>query len=200
MTDLLNAKRSEPDMSLPYAFRINVIGSHNDILSLYIKYSVTDEEKTENYQVIRITGDWQSLGIETSNNFSADLNRDGKTNQLDLLLFQKPRDTQKRKIGLLLAGSIVCNRCIDVSMLLTIQVNLCRDGIWPYQKKPTALLDLTLLNTGKKAISPFVNEAVCQTVFRLTVNELKLRYADRDQQALMDLIDEAVNWARENRS
>ncbi len=50
----------------------------------------------------------------------------------------------------------------------------------------------------QKNLSQFVNEAVCQTVFRNTVKEIKEKNADRDQEELMNLVDEAVDWAREN--
>lgn len=54
--------------------------------------------------------------------------------------------------------------------------------------------------TNEDELSKFVDEAVCQKIFQQTVNDLKKHNADRDQQKLMELIDEAVDWARENRS
>lgn len=56
-------------------------------------------------------------------------------------------------------------------------------------------------NGGKEDdLSQFVNEAVCQSIFRKTVKDLKEKNASHDQEALMHLIDEAVDWTRANRS
>lgn len=47
-------------------------------------------------------------------------------------------------------------------------------------------------------LSKFVDEAVRQKIFRQIVQNIKNQNASRDQQELMDTINEAVDWAREN--
>lgn len=49
-------------------------------------------------------------------------------------------------------------------------------------------------------MSAFVEKAVSREMFRQTINRLKERNAQYDQQEIMDTIDEAVAWARANRS
>ncbi len=49
-------------------------------------------------------------------------------------------------------------------------------------------------------LSKFVDEAVRQKIFRQIVQNIKTQNASRDQQELMDIINEAVDWARESRS
>ena len=54
---------------------------------------------------------------------------------------------------------------------------------------------------GKKGdLSRFVDEAVRRSVFDLTVNQVKDRNADYDQQEILDLIDEEVDAAHADRS
>lgn len=54
---------------------------------------------------------------------------------------------------------------------------------------------------GKKGdLSRFVDAAVRQRVLDLTVDEIKQRNADRDQQEILDLIDREVDVARADRS
>ena len=54
---------------------------------------------------------------------------------------------------------------------------------------------------GKKGdLSRFVDEAVRRRVLDLTVGTVKDRNADRDQQEILDLIDEEVDAARADRS
>ena len=48
------------------------------------------------------------------------------------------------------------------------------------------------------SLSRFVNDAVQQRIFRMTVETIQNRNAAFDQQELMNIIDDAVNWAREN--
>ncbi len=55
---------------------------------------------------------------------------------------------------------------------------------------------LTQTGVAEGDLSKFVDEAVRQKIFRQTVKEIKEWNAHRDQQALMDLIDEAVNQTR----
>jgi hypothetical protein len=50
---------------------------------------------------------------------------------------------------------------------------------------------------GKKGdLSKFVDEAVRKEIFHQTVKEMKEWNAERDQQELMDLVDEAVDQIR----
>jgi hypothetical protein len=49
-------------------------------------------------------------------------------------------------------------------------------------------------------LSAFVLEAVRDRIFAETVKRVKARNAQFDQQEIMDTIDEAVTWARENRN
>ena len=54
---------------------------------------------------------------------------------------------------------------------------------------------------GKKGdLSRFVDEAVRRRVLDLTVHEIKDRNARRDQQKILDLIDEEVDAARAGRT
>ena len=56
-------------------------------------------------------------------------------------------------------------------------------------------------NGGKKGdLSRFVDEAVRQRVFDLTVSQVKERNAELDQQEILDLIDDEVSAARAGRS
>lgn len=48
----------------------------------------------------------------------------------------------------------------------------------------------------KGAISRFVEEAVEERLYRLTVAEVQARNADVPDSELAELIDEAVRWAR----
>jgi hypothetical protein len=48
----------------------------------------------------------------------------------------------------------------------------------------------------KGDLSKFVDEAVRRQIFDLTVEEIKARNAEANQEELMRLIDEAVEWAR----
>lgn len=59
-----------------------------------------------------------------------------------------------------------------------------------------------LAKTGMKkgSLSAFVDEAVLNRVFRLTVERIKENNADVDADRLERLIDEAVDWAREDRT
>lgn len=59
-----------------------------------------------------------------------------------------------------------------------------------------------LAKTGMKkgSLSAFVDEAVRNRVFRLTVERIKENNADVDAARLERLIDEAVDWAREDRT
>jgi hypothetical protein len=59
-----------------------------------------------------------------------------------------------------------------------------------------------LARTGMKkgSLSAFVDEAVRGRVFRLTVQRIKEQNADADPDELQRLIDEAVDWARADRS
>ena len=50
----------------------------------------------------------------------------------------------------------------------------------------------------KGDLAKFVDAAVRRQVFDLTVKEIKERNASADQETLLDLIDEAVEWARAN--
>ncbi len=54
---------------------------------------------------------------------------------------------------------------------------------------------------GKKGdLSRFVDEAVRQRVFDLTVSEIKDRNAEYDQQQILDLIDQEVDAVHADRS
>lgn len=59
-----------------------------------------------------------------------------------------------------------------------------------------------LAKTGMKkgSLSAFVDEAVRDRVFRRTVERIKEKNADVDAARLERLIDEAVDWAREDRT
>ena len=59
-----------------------------------------------------------------------------------------------------------------------------------------------LARTGLKkgSLSAFVDEAVRSRVFQLTVQRVKEHNADADPEELRRLIDEAVGWARADRS
>lgn len=59
-----------------------------------------------------------------------------------------------------------------------------------------------LAGTGMKkgSLSAFVDEAVRSRVFRLTVQRIKEENAEADPDELQRLIDEAVEWARADRS
>lgn len=48
-------------------------------------------------------------------------------------------------------------------------------------------------------LSQFVEEAVRDKLFAETVRTVKARNAHLDQQAIMDIVEEAVGWAREDR-
>lgn len=50
----------------------------------------------------------------------------------------------------------------------------------------------------KGDLSEFVNDAVRREVFDRVVRDIKERNADVDQDELIKLIDEAVEWARTN--
>ena len=52
----------------------------------------------------------------------------------------------------------------------------------------------------KGSLSSFVDEAVRSRVFELTVQQIKTTNADADPDELDRLIDEAVGWARADRS
>jgi len=51
----------------------------------------------------------------------------------------------------------------------------------------------------KGAISRFVEEAVEERLYRLTVEEVQARNADVSDDDLQELVDEAVRWARSGR-
>ncbi len=54
---------------------------------------------------------------------------------------------------------------------------------------------------GKKGdLSRFVDEAVRQRIFDLTVSEIKDRNAEYDQQQILDLIDQEVDAVHADRS
>ncbi len=59
-----------------------------------------------------------------------------------------------------------------------------------------------LARTGLKkgSLSAFVDEAVRSRVFMLTVQRVKANNAGADSDELARLIDEAVDWARADRS
>jgi hypothetical protein len=59
-----------------------------------------------------------------------------------------------------------------------------------------------LARTGMKkgSLSAFVDEAVRSRVFRMTVERVKEQNSDADAEELQRLIDEAVAWARADRS
>jgi phage FluMu gp28-like protein len=56
------------------------------------------------------------------------------------------------------------------------------------------------IGARKGDLSKFVEEAVKDKIFRETVNRVKARNAEYDQQEIMDTIEEAVDWARARRS
>ena len=49
-------------------------------------------------------------------------------------------------------------------------------------------------------IERFIQKAVQYRLFTETVQSIKAQNAQYDQQEIMDTVDEAVKWARENRS
>ena len=69
-------------------------------------------------------------------------------------------------------------------------------------KKTDAALRAFLGSIGarKGDLSKFVEEAVKDKIFRETVNRVKARNAEYDQQEIIDTIEEAVDWARAHRS
>lgn len=56
------------------------------------------------------------------------------------------------------------------------------------------------IGARKGDLSKFVEEAVKDKIFRETVNRVKARNAEYDQQEIMDTVEEAVDWARAHRS
>jgi phage FluMu gp28-like protein len=69
-------------------------------------------------------------------------------------------------------------------------------------EKTDAALRAFLGSIGAKKgdLSKFIEEAVQDKIFRETVNRIKARNAEYDQQEIMDTVDEAVDWARAHRS
>ena len=69
-------------------------------------------------------------------------------------------------------------------------------------EKTDAALRAFLGSIGAKKgdLSKFVEEAVKDKIFRETVNRVKARNAEYDQQEIMDTVEEAVDWARAHRS
>ena len=64
-----------------------------------------------------------------------------------------------------------------------------------------AVRTLLARSGGKKGdLSRFVDAAVRQRVFDLTVADIKERNGDRDQQEILDLIDREVDASRADRS
>ena len=53
---------------------------------------------------------------------------------------------------------------------------------------------------GEATLAQFVDQAVRSEMLRRTVGEIHAQNADRDPQEIERLVDEAVQWARENRS
>jgi phage FluMu gp28-like protein len=56
------------------------------------------------------------------------------------------------------------------------------------------------IGARKGDLSKFVEEAVKDKIFRETVNRVKARNAEYDQQEIIDTVEEAVDWARAHRS
>ena len=52
----------------------------------------------------------------------------------------------------------------------------------------------------KGDLSKFVEDAVKTRIFELTVKHVQNRNTQYDQQDIMDTVDDAVKWVRENRS
>lgn len=74
-------------------WNLNVVGTQGESLLLYLRFAVDGTEAGMIEAIVRIFGDWESLGVDLSDNTpSADLNRDGKVDSLDLLLLQAQWD------------------------------------------------------------------------------------------------------------
>lgn len=56
------------------------------------------------------------------------------------------------------------------------------------------------MGAKKGDLSKFVEEAVQDKIFRETVSAVKARNAKYDQQEIMNTVEEAVEWARANRT
>ena len=59
---------------------------------------------------------------------------------------------------------------------------------------------LALHGAKKGDLSKFVDKAVRQTLFRETVQDIKKRNSETEQSLIESKIEEALSWARENRS
>jgi len=69
------------------------------------------------------------------------------------------------------------------------------------EKTDRAVRTLLARTGGKKGdLSRFVDEAVRQRIFDLTVNEIKGRNAEYDQQQILELIDQEVDAVHADRS
>lgn len=53
---------------------------------------------------------------------------------------------------------------------------------------------------GDEQLSSFVDKAVRSEILRQTVKEVHSQNADENPEQIQALVDEAVDWARENRS
>lgn len=59
---------------------------------------------------------------------------------------------------------------------------------------------LTRVGAGENGLSAFVDQAVRERVFWETVSSVQNRNADANPDEVQQIIDEAVDWARANRS
>ena len=93
------------------------------------------------------------------------------------------------------------DRCIRVYAYIDGEAAVARWNIVIPEKTDRAVRIFLARTGGKKGdLSRFVDEAVRRRVLDLTVGTVKDRNADRDQQEILDLIDEEVDAARADRS